>query len=154
MILGVAVLSIFTNFSTGLEGFTSAALNYFRCEAPGTGNTTTCQDELDKVEDLVDIVPTTIGFVVLGFYPTFNLVYAINFKDLRDRLACMERQVEAAPHSNRPRSRENRVTAGNIQSAAPYAAMYVGRNGEPHQTSSFGAEYKRPSTFAPQPPTT
>lgn len=154
MILGVVVLTIFTNSITDLGDLTTATREYFRCEGPGTGNATACESERKEVERMVNIVPTTIAFVLLGLYPVFNLVYTVNVKELKTQLACMERKVEMPPPvpGNRPRSRESRMT-GNIQSATPYPVSYL-RNGEPQRTSSFSSVYARPSTFTPHPPPT
>ena len=150
IILGVVVLTIFTVYTSDVEDFAEAALKYFNCERSGPGNATICQSELEHVQRFVDVIPTTIAFVLLGFYPIFNLVYTVNIKELRSELACMERKVQVAPPYSRPGSRENRV-GGNIQSVTPYPTSYIW-NGVPHRTSSFS--YERPTTFSPHPPDT
>lgn len=142
LILGVAVLTIFTKSIIDVSGYTTAALDYFGCERNGNGTTCPRSD----IEGQVNPIPTTIAFVLLGLYPTFNLVYTINIKELRGRLMCMERKV-LTPLDNR----------GNIQSiyGRPPSVMKppsilrppTSNGGVNHKTSSFS--YGRPSTFRP-----
>lgn len=156
LILGVAVLTIFTNSILEVAGYTTSAFEYFRCENNGVSSngTSMCTRERSDVEGQVNPIPTTIAFVLLGLYPMINLVYTINVKELRAHgmLVCMERKVlQVAPLDNR----------GNIQSiyGRPPSAMRPpsvlrppnsnggGGGGGNHVTSSFS--YGRPSTFRP-----
>lgn len=99
LVLGVVVLTVLTNSLTKRVNFNEEADRYFACEASGiiqeddleTGSSTCKREGLEK---LVNPVPTAIAFALLGLYPAINLVYVINFKELKKELWCRAKKIE------------------------------------------------------------
>ena len=158
LILGAVVLTILTNSLTSVQQFFDEAVKYFGCQAKGieddefdmgsanstleSGNFTCDRTGIDGV---ISPIPTMIAFILLGLYPTVNLLYIVNLRELRKRLTCREERREVVrPDSNR----------GNIQSVHYRPVMANAGGNNYHQTSSLSERaYERPSTFRPLPPT-
>ena len=164
------MLTILTNSLTAAEEYFKVTEAYFTCKASGT-----IDAELDSLEDerirtscdrenfeeLVNPIPTAIAFILLGLYPTINLVYIINIRELRRKLMCKEERKVQMMHissNNRVRSTLYRpmvVGGSNTGIQAGSAGRGNGNNNKNVVTSSFSNSlmYVRPSTFKPLPPT-
>ncbi len=117
LILGAVVLTILTNSLNSVTEFRRELEKYFKCESFPKGNNT-CDSH--NIESLVNPIPTTIAFVVLGFYPVINLVFTINIKEIREKVCGEKRKVEVVSPANHyvPYMR------GSIQSAQPPLSIY------------------------------
>ncbi len=179
ILLGAVVLTILTNSLLDLEEFKKAVTAYFTCEATGIQisdiddnmmhmeNNSQCEEEREEFKGLLNPIPTTIAFTILGLYPLMNLLYTVNVKELKKKFALKERKVEAIR-----RSREERLTIHSMMRANPVSPITfkgIGGNdrglinfnaaaasGSPIQhgpiTSSFSSgNYTTPSTFRPIP---
>lgn len=111
IILGVVVLTTFTIAMTDLKTFYHEIMKYFACERqPQFGNNTnstnssTC--DLERVERLINPIPTTFSFILIGIYPAVNLVYAWNLKELREKWKSRQVQYVNRNESNNRFPRE------------------------------------------------
>lgn len=112
IILGVVVLTTFTIAMANLSDFYEEIVYNFKCErqpqlANNINNNSTTRSTCgrQRLEQLVNPIPTTIAFVLLGIYPTVNLVYTWNYRELKEKWK--SRQVQYVNRSNSVRfSRE------------------------------------------------
>ena len=88
IILGAAVLSIFTNALVKIN--VKQLIDYFSCEARGlplsNTNISGCQAQLKDIQSTDSPIPISLAIVILGFLPVVNLVYIIKFSELRSKL--------------------------------------------------------------------
>ena len=89
VILGAAVLTIFTYSLSTRSEFLSNLIEYLNCEGKGLS---TCTNERNKIEKSVYPIPTAIAFVILGFFPTVNLIFIVKIRELRNKLMCCHTQ--------------------------------------------------------------
>ena len=88
IILGAAVLSIFTNALIKINA--KALMDYFSCERnglpPPNSNTSSCEKEKHTIQEAIDPIPSTVAIVILGFLPVVNLVYVVKLSELRSKI--------------------------------------------------------------------
>lgn len=144
LILGVVVLTILTNSLTNQSRFREEVGAYFECEKSGIieddPSYKACNTE--GFESLIEPIPTAIAFILLGLYPSVNLIFIVNIKELKKEFECRERRVEVARRSGENR---NTMLRPGINSIINVAENYQ----QPHRMSSFSSVYARPSTFRP-----
>lgn len=146
LILGVVVLTILTNSLTNQSRFREEVGIYFECEKSGiieddpSYENSTCSKM--GFERLIEPIPTAIAFILLGLYPSVNLIFIVNIKELKKEFECRERRVEVARRSGENR---NTMLRPGINSIINVAENYP----QPHRMSSFSSVYARPSTFRP-----
>ena len=96
VLLGSAVLTIFTLALIYLNKYFTEPTALFECESGISSNTTesNCARKREELRNIVNPYPTTIGLLVLGLLPAVNLVYIINIKELKSKIKCCQnRQV-------------------------------------------------------------
>lgn len=88
IILGAAVLSIFTNVLIKVN--INAFIDYFSCERnglpPPNSKISNCEKEKNTIQESVDPIPSAVAIVILGFLPVVNLVYVVNLSELRSKI--------------------------------------------------------------------
>lgn len=110
IVFGIVVLTTFTVSTINFDIFYKKLLSYFICEAEGLSlnNSTSIADSCDKksIATLVNPITTTIAFVVIGLYPSVNLVFAIHIRELKEKCSCCThtREVEYTYRDSRPYS--------------------------------------------------
>ena len=117
IILGVVVLSTLTIAMTTLSQLLTEVTKYFDCEGQPqslennvtTNSTSDSTCDRRPLERLVDPIPTTIAFIVIGIYPAVNLVYTWNYQELKEKWR--SRQVQHVNRSNSVRFSREAVRA-------------------------------------------
>ena len=98
VILGTAVLTIFTKALINLEDFLEKLLTLIDCESKGTplgSAESVCAQQRIDLQKFDDPYPTTIAIVILGLLPAVNLIYIVKLKELKNKLTCSQtRQVQ------------------------------------------------------------
>ena len=64
-----------------LESFDVQLKKYFRCESAGHDASNPC--DRHEFEQFSTPSVTAVIFILLGFFPLFNLIYAVNFGELK-----------------------------------------------------------------------
>ena len=86
VIIGTAVLSIFTHDLLVLNNQLDTFIEYFYCEAQGllpNSNKPRCTDLEMSIQSVLNPIPTAIALLILGFLPAVNLVYIVKFSDVK-----------------------------------------------------------------------
>ena len=89
VILGTAVLTIFTIDLTDIYTHKSVLLQYFACEGKGllpSSNVSRCAMLEKSIHTSFNPIPTSVAIVILGFLPAVNLVYVVKLSDLKTKL--------------------------------------------------------------------
>ena len=79
VVLGVIALTTFTVTTRNVELFTEELGQYFLCEAVGP------EDPCDRsgFEELTHPELVAVSYVLLGIFPVFNVVFAVNVNELK-----------------------------------------------------------------------
>ena len=67
------------------EPFISELLSYFECERRGVNQNMPC-DTSGFERFFVSIVLSSISFILIGLYPVLNLIFVIDFQELKNLL--------------------------------------------------------------------
>ena len=105
VLLGTAVLTVFTEALTSIPVFFDKLRALIQCESGLTSspNNCSCSEEQKQLRSIVKPYPTTIGLLVLGLLPAVNFIYMVKIKELITKLTCFQkRQVH---HIRRESSR-------------------------------------------------
>lgn len=145
LVLGIMVITVLTFSLLNLQDFFEEANAYFVCESTGipsnmteggSENTTSASCNRENVEDLTDPIYTTVSFVVLGLYPLVYLVYTVNFRELKEKLACTtQREVQMSNKSS---------WHSNSAHQSTFYPQSIN-----HSYQGADGVYERPSTFTP-----
>ena len=85
VLLTVVALTAFTITTRNSEPFTKQLLNYFACEGKGNDPNNPC--DRNTFRQLAIPWLSVIGFILLFLLPAVNLVYVLNIKELKKKLA-------------------------------------------------------------------
>ena len=98
VLLGTAVLTIFTKALIDLQNFLEKFFVLIDCESQGTpldSAESLCTQQRTDLQRFDNPYPTTIAIVILGLLPAVNLVYIVKFNELKNKLTCSQtRQVQ------------------------------------------------------------
>ena len=88
IVLGAAVLTIFTHDLLNFNQIESMILKYFKCESMGMAhsNGSICFNTEHSTKRLFNPIPTTVATVILGFLPVVNLIYVIKFSVFKSKI--------------------------------------------------------------------
>ena len=148
IILGAAVLSIFTNALIKIN--IKALTEYFFCEKnglpPPNSNISSCEKEKNSIQESVDPIPSTVGIVILGFLPVVNLVYVVKISELRSKIktysqtrhvqyvekkaerSTTSRYVPYNEHKNMTLQCSSMAIHANILSTEPLIASHINKD--------------------------
>lgn len=91
VVLGAAVLTIFTMALISLQDFIEKFFSLIACESrgiqPGSVETS-CTEELQDLQRFDNPYPTMLAIMALGFLPAVNLIYIVEVKELANKLNC------------------------------------------------------------------
>ena len=100
VLLGAAVLTIFTMALTEFQDLVDRVLSLIACPTAGT-LASTCNNI-----KLSNPYPSTVAIVILGFLPTINFIYVVKIKELKNKLKCCQtRRVQYVPKESSRSSR-------------------------------------------------
>ena len=77
-------LTTFTVFSRSLPLFIQRLFEFFVCEKNGSVPGVTCDQT--GFQELIYPIPSTIAYVLLAINPWLNLIFAVNVKELKEKL--------------------------------------------------------------------
>ena len=84
IIFGVVGLTSFTLAIQNIPDFISELTTYFVCESQGVQPGKTCERRF--VHDRLGVdISLMFVYMLIGFYPVVNLVYIINFQELKEK---------------------------------------------------------------------
>ena len=105
---GASVLTVSVGVDSRTE-FISQLTSYFICESTGVTPGEACERTFDRVD--LDILRLAT-FTLMGFYPTVNLIYAVNAEELRKKWLRFRGRGSTRTSRNVPLSRK--ATATNL----------------------------------------
>ena len=109
VMLGAAVLTIFTMALINLEDFYDKIVAVVICESrgiPSGSSESICTTERQDLRRTNNPYPSTIAIVILGLLPAVNLVYVVKVKEVIDKLKCCQtRRVQYVPNESSRASR-------------------------------------------------
>ena len=98
VILGTAVLTIFTKALIDVQNFLEKFFALIGCESRGTpfgSAESACTQQRVDLQRFDNPYPTTVAIIILGLLPAVNLVYIVQLKELKNKLLCSQtRQVQ------------------------------------------------------------
>ena len=84
------MLTIFTHglIIINQKDIQAAIAEYLSCESTGLphSNDSTCSQTAQSVKKVLNPIPTDIAIIILGFLPVVNLVYVIQFSELKSKI--------------------------------------------------------------------
>ena len=83
-IFGVVSMIAFTIATQTVTDFISELTVYFVCESQGVQPGRTCERGFVK-EQTQSEVALAFVYILMGFYPVVNLVYVVNFQEVKER---------------------------------------------------------------------
>lgn len=117
VVLGAAVLTIFTMALISLHDFVEKFFSYIACESrgiqPGSAESS-CTEELQDLRRSDNPYPTMIAIMALGFLPAVNLLYIVEVKELVNKLKCC-RTTRKVQYVDRESSRSSRYIPYQVQ---------------------------------------
>ena len=114
--LSVLALLTYSQATRDAEPFISELLSYFECERKGVDVNMPC-DTSGYERFIVNIVLSTISFVLLGLYPVLNLIFVIDFQELKNLLKRRLPQL-FKPKNNRSSKSQDYVLSSNQNATA------------------------------------
>ena len=90
VLLGSAVLTIFTIALVGVHEYFDKLTVLFECESGLSSNP--AESSCNKEQQELQPYPTTIGLLVLGLLPAVNLIYIVKIKELKSKLNCFQKR--------------------------------------------------------------
>ena len=85
VLLDVLALMAFTITTRNIEQFEAAVTNYWQCELTGVDPENPCDALIASYREFSNPVLSSFGFVILGTSPAVNLIFAINFSELKQK---------------------------------------------------------------------
>ena len=85
VLLDVLALMAFTITTRNIEQFEAAVTNYWQCELTGVDPENPCDALRASYREFSNPVLSSIAFVILGTSPAVNLIFAINFSELKQK---------------------------------------------------------------------
>ena len=85
-VFGVVSLTFFTITSKDITDFTSELITYFACESQGVQPGRTCERNFNRMGTEFGLI---VVYILLGFYPVVNLVYVVNFQEIKTFVKCL-----------------------------------------------------------------
>ena len=95
ILFGITALVSFAFYLAQKETLTATTIQYFTCEATGHVPGKCDRGLFEQHDDIWWLI--CISFILLGFIPTVNLIFVVNFGEVRGRLLaccphCMSKQ--------------------------------------------------------------
>ncbi len=116
VLLGAAVLTIFTKALIDLQNFLERFFTLIDCESKGTplgSAESLCAQQRIDLQKIDNPYPTTVAIVFLGLLPAVNLIYIVKLKELKNKLTCFQtRQVQ---YIQKESSRSTRYVPYKVQ---------------------------------------
>ena len=120
VIIGAAVLTIFTMALTGLQEFIEKLFFLTACESKGIqpgSEESSCTEEREDLQRFDNPYPTIVAIIVLGFLPAVNLIYIVKVKEVVNKLKCC-RTTRKVQYVERESSRSSRYIPYQVQREA------------------------------------
>ena len=110
VLLDVLALMAFTITTRNIEQFEAAVTNYWQCELTGVDPESPCDALIASYREFSNPVLSSFGFVILGSSPAVNLIFAINFSELKQKFKIWCRCAS--------KSREGPSTSSTVSASA------------------------------------
>ena len=85
--LSVLALLTYSQATRDTEPFISELLSYFECERRGVNQNMPCDTSgFERFNSSFAIILSVISFILIGLYPVLNLIFVIDFQELKNLL--------------------------------------------------------------------